>query len=152
MAIQITNTTLLSVFDLVKSAILNNTTLKQKFNTRNIFQYEPKHKSLTFKGFPYFLINIPDTDTTKEVFDNNFTMKELTANAVLRVDYMARDKVLDYANAFIKAIEAYESTFESSGYYEIKVDLVDVDPNIVIESKEVVEATFELTWRGSMTR
>ena len=65
---------------------------------------------------------------------------------------MARDKVLGYCNSFIKAIKDYESTFESSGYYDVMIDVIGIDSDTVIDSKEVVEATFELSWHGQVSR
>ena len=148
----IQNTTILSTFDLIRDAIIANSTLFPKFNITNIFQFEPKHKSSTFKGFPYFLVNIPELDTNKVVFDNNFTIKGFTVSIILRVDYLAKKKVLGYANAFIAAMEAYESTFQASGYYEVTVDHIDTNPNQQIEQKEVVEVEFSMTFKGQVQR
>lgn len=150
--VAITNTTQLSVFSLVRAAITANATLSYRFNNANIYQYEPKHKSGSFKGFPYIWIDIPATDTTKTVLDYSVSEKEFTADMYLRLDYRARDNTLDYANAIIKSIEAYESTFQSSGYYDVKIELVSVDSNQVIDQKELVEAIFEITWHGHVTR
>ena len=152
MAIQITNTTVLSTFSLIRAAILANATLSPKFTTNDIYQYEPKHKSRSFRGFPYFLVNIPETDTEKVVFDNNFTEPALSVNILMRVGYEARSNVLNYANAFLKAIEGYESSFQASGYYDVMVTLDDVDSNIVIDSKELVEAVFTIEFHGSVAR
>lgn len=150
--VQITNTTVLSVFSLIRDAIVANTDLAVRFNLNNIFQYEPKHKAANSTSFPYFWINLPDTEQEKTVFDNNFTLREFEISAVLRVDYLARERVLGYCNAFLKAIEDFESTFEASGYYDVMVDLEGVDPSTVIENKEVVEAIFSITFHGQVTR
>jgi len=150
--VQITNTTQLSVFSLVRAAIVADTTLKTKFSSKNIHQYEPKHKSGSFTGFPYIWINVPESDTTKLVFDNNFTLKDFTEDVYLRMEYMARDNYVSYCNAIIKAVEAYESTFQAAGYYDIKIDLISTDSNQVINSKEIIEGIFEIKWHGQVTR
>lgn len=148
----ITSTAQLSIFTLIRDAIIANSTLFEKFDTSNIFQFEPKHKSAGFRGFPYIWIEIPETETDKIVFDNNLTLKNFTLTVHLRMDYEARDNFLNYANAVIKAIEDYESTFQSSGYYDVMVEMTDVDSNQVIHSKELVEGLFEVRNHGKVFR
>ena len=150
--VNITNTTQLSIFSLVRAALLANSTLSVKFTNSHIHQFEPKHKSSAFTGFPYILVNIPELDQEKVVFDNNLTLKEVNVSLILRMDYFARDKYLSFANAIVKSIEDYESTFESSGYYDVMIELLGTDSNIVIESKELVEGTFELRYHGQVSR
>ena len=148
----ITNTTVLSTFSIVRDAILNNSTLSKKFNTSNIYQYEPKHKSRNFKGFPYFWVNIPSKDSEKAIFNNSFTEDLFEITVLLRVDYEAREVVLDYVNAFNKAIQDYESVFQASGYYDVMVDLIDVNSNQQIEQKELVEVEFVVGNHGQVLR
>lgn len=152
----ITNTNILSTFPLIRAAIVANSTLSTKFGVSNIYEFEPKHKSASFKGFPYFWVNLPNNEPNNEpdtvVFDNSFHLEDIEASVLLRIDYLARDKVRDYANAFLKAINDYESTFQSSGYYDVKVSLIDVNPNQRIEQKEIVEVEFLITFRGQVRR
>ena len=138
----ITPTTQLSVFTLVRAAILANSTLAARFPSNDIYQFEPKHKSSSFRGFPYVLINIPESESTKLVFDNSTVPKEFNANIFLRIEYGDRNNFRAYANAMIKAMEDYESTFQSSGYYDVMIDMIDVDSNQIIEQKEIVEGVF----------
>lgn len=148
----ITNTTQLSVFNSIRAAILANSTLNKKFTKSNIYQYEPKHKSPSFSGFPYIWIDIPSTANEKIVFNNNFNRKELTVDLYLRMDYLARDNYLSYANAILKAIEDYESTLQASGYYDVSIELIGTDSNQVIQQKEIVEGYFTITFQGYVNR
>ncbi len=148
----INNENVLSIFSLIRDAITANSTLSPKFNVNNIHQFEPKHKGIPSGGFPYFWANIPSTEELKVVFDNNLTLHELTVPVLLRMNWDARDNVLSYCNAFLKAIRDYESIFESSGYYDIMVDLIDVNPNQAISQNQVVESEFMITVHGQVFR
>jgi hypothetical protein len=151
--VMIQQESVLSIFTIIRDAIKANTTLSAKFNNTNIHQFEPKHKAgASFKGFPYFWINIPSTDTEKLVFDNSVVPHTFSVGVLLRMDWEARSKVLDYANAFMYAIGEYESTFDDSGYYDVMVHLIDVNPNQVINMKQIVETEFELTFKGKVRR
>lgn len=152
MSISITKTSQLSVFNIIRSALLSNSTLSQKFSKSNIYDYEPHVKGASFKGFPYIWVNIPTFDSDKVVFDHSVTNKIFVATLVLRVEFCARDKVLDYCNAIISSIEGYESNFQSSGYYDVECELVDVDPNSRIHQKDVVEAIFDIRFHGYVGR
>ena len=142
----------LSVFNLVRDAILASDVLSKKFETKMIVQFEPKHKSRGFSGFPYFWVNIPEATPEKLVFDNSLVNEELSCTVILRMDWEARDNYLSYANAFLKAIADYESTFESAGYYDVMPRLIDTNPNQTIEEKQVVEGEFSLDWHGHVRR
>lgn len=149
---QITATTQLSLFSLIRSAIKANSTLAVKFSDKNIFQFEPKQKALDAVGYPYIWINVPSTDSAKLVFNNSVVPKELDVDLYLRVEWMARDNFLNYANAIISALEAYESTFQSSGYYDVMCEMVDIDSNQVIDQKEIVEGVFRVRFHGQVAR
>ena len=144
----ITNTTQLSVFSLVRSALTANLVLSSKFTNANIYQYEPKQKQVGFNGFPYIWVNIPELEAENTTFNSSVRSKKFSATLVLRVEYQARDNFLNYANAIVDAIEDYESTFQSSGYYDVKCVHQDTDSNTVIDQKELVEGVFEISWRG----
>lgn len=148
----ITNTTQLSVFSLIRTSLLANSTLSAKFNNSNIYQYEPKHKSLGFGGFPYIWINIPELADEHIVINNNFTLKTVNTSLILRIEYQARDKFLSYANAIISAVEAYDNTFDNSGYFHVKCELLNVDSNSIIQEKEIVEGVFNITFDGRVSR
>lgn len=148
----ITNTTVLSLFDLLKAAVVADSTLSFKFSANNILQFEPNHKAVNFTGFPYIWFNIPNTDSSKVVFDNNFTVKDLSVSAFMRIDWLARSNVLSYANAMIRAIESYESTFQASGYHDVMIDVIDVNPHQIIDQKDIVEVEFLITFRGQVSR
>jgi len=148
----INNQTQLNTFELIRDALLANSTISAKFTTNDIYQYEPKHKSADFRRFPYIWVNLPSTETDPLVLDHSTTLKNLTGNIFLRVEYLARDKFRNFANAIIFAIEAYEDTFKASGYYTPLINLIDTDPNAVIDQKELVEGTFELSHQGAVAR
>jgi len=149
----INNESVLSIFPLIRSAIMANSTLSVNFNKDNILQFEPKHKGVDSDGFPYFWANIPSTEEDKVVFDNNFTETRLMVSVFLRMDWNEdRDNVRDYCNAFMRAIWDYENTFESSGYYDVMIELIDVNPNQLIQTKQVIESEFLITFRGQVNR
>ena len=150
--VAITQTTQLSIFSLIKSALLNNSTLSTKFNSTNIIQYEPKHKSSNFIGFPYIWVNVPTTDDTILVLGDDLRLKDLSIELYLRMEYLAKDNYLNYANSIIRAIESYKSNFKSSGYHRVGIELINTDPNQVIQQKEIIEGIFNLTADGSVVR
>lgn len=140
------------MFSLVCDAILANTVLSAKFDKSRIVQFEPKHKAAQALGFPYFWANIPSMDSTKLVLNNEFTMKEFSVPVLLRIDWVRRDRVLEYSNAFVKAIGDYDSVFGLSGYYEVLCDVININPGQVVDGKEIVEAEFELSFKGHVAR
>lgn len=148
---QITNTTQLSIFSLIRSAIKANSTLLTKFSDRNILQYEPKHKSSSFVGFPYIVVKIPVTETEFVTLDHSDTEKSLDVTLILRMDYLAKDNFLNYANALIKAIESYESTFDTNGYFNTEINVRSVD-EVANDQKDLIEGTFILSYLGSVGR
>lgn len=148
----INENTQLSTFSLIRDALLANSTISGKFKTQDIYEFEPKQKSKSFRGFPYIWVNLPFTTSEKLTVDHGRTMKVFSANVYLRVEYLARSNFTSYANAIIAAIEAYESTFQASGYMDVECELLDVDPNTVIDQKELVEGIFEVRWHGQVGR
>lgn len=142
----------LDVFSITRDIILADSVLSLKFKKDNVLQFEPKHKSSYFKGFPYFWINIPQSPQEKLVFDNSLTSREWNVPVIMRLDYSARDKTVSYANAFIKAIEDNEASFQSDGFMDVMVSLIDLNPSQVVDDFEVVEAEFELSLKGAVGR
>lgn len=150
--VNINSSTQLSVFDLIKAALIANSTLSSKFNSNNIFQYEPKHKGIGTVSFPYIWVSVPELSDEHVVFNNNVTLKDLSASLVLRMEYQAKDNLLSYANAIVEAVEAYESTFQASGYYDVKCEVQGVNSDTVIDQKELVEADFMISFKGQVSR
>jgi len=148
----INNESILSTFSLIRSAILANDTLSVKFNATNIHQFEPKHKAINFSGFPYFWAKFPSNDPEKIVFDNSVRLHDLEVTVFLRMDWEAKDNVLNYCNAFLKAIDDFESNFQSIGYYDVEIELIDVNDNQSINQKQVVESEFLITFHGQVQR
>lgn len=144
--------TILSTFSLFRSAIKANSILAKKFNDSNIFQFEPKHKGNKFKGFPYIWIHVPSSDSSKLVFDNSIVPHEFTIPMFLRMDWVAKDNVVNYSNAILKAIADYEATFQSSGYMDVMIDLIDTNPNQTINQRQVVEVEFSISVHGNVRR
>ena len=148
----INQSSILSTFSLIRSAILANSILAVKFNSQNIHQLEPKFKAINSEGFPHFWIHIPSIDSEKLVWDNSIVPHSFEIPIFLRMDWEAKDNVLNYCNAFLKAIADYESNFQSSGYYDVMVELIDVNPNQTISQKQVVESEFLITFHGQVQR
>lgn len=147
----ITNTTQLSTFSIIKGILKNNSTLSAKFKDSDYYEFEPNMKSMSSNDLPYIVIELPTTDTGIMTVDNSISFKELSIPLMLVVDYDARSKFTEYANAIIKQIESSESTFEASGYYGIRIDLVDTSIEIV-DQKQIIVGEFEITSIGSVRR
>lgn len=148
----INQNTQLSTFSLIKAGLLANEIISAKFKSQDIYEFEPKQKSKEFRGFPYIWVNLPSAESDKITIDHGITGKTFSADLFLRVEWLARDKFTGYANAIIAAIEAYESTFQQNGYMDTEIELLDTDPNTVIDQKELVEGTFEIKWHGQVGR
>lgn len=150
---QLTKSAQLSpLFALIRSALVANSVLSPKFNLSrgNIVQFEPKHKASNFIGFPYIWINFPDSTSSKVTLNNSVTQKDFEVPMFLRMEWDARDNVSAYIDAIIHSIEGYEDTFQVNGYYEVDIDLVNVDSDNVIEQKQIVQAEFTLSFRAQV--
>lgn len=147
----ITNTTQLSTFSIIKGILKNNSTLAAKFKDSDYYEFEPNLKSMRSSDLPYIVIELPTTDTGMMTLNNSKTFKDLSISIMLVIDYDARSKFLGYANAIIRQIESAETTFEASGYYGIKIDLIDTSIE-VIDQKQVIVGEFEITSVGSVRR
>lgn len=148
---QITNTIQLSLFTLLKTVIKANSTLSVKFNDKNIVQYEVKHKSANFFGFPYIFIRVPTTETEFITLNHQDTEKSFDAEIVINMDYMAKDNFLNYANALIYAIESNEASFESNGYFNAEINVRSVQ-EMVEDNKDLIVGTFVFSASGSVGR
>jgi len=56
MAEVITATTQLSLFSTLRDIIRTHATLSARFRTTDFYEFDPNHKSASFRGFPYFII------------------------------------------------------------------------------------------------
>lgn len=147
----ITNTTQVSLFSLVKTQLKANSTLAAKFKDSSYYRFEPSLKSFSFSQLPIIIIKTPTTESEFLVLDHSNNMKDFSVDIIMILDFTARDKLDTYSNAIIAQLESAESTFESSGYFNLEVDLVDASEDIIQERK-VVAASFELTLSGSVSR
>lgn len=148
---QITVTTQLDIFDIVRDILRNNSDIASRFSESQFYEFEPNPKSSDFKGYPIIIIEFPQTKTDLLTINHKTTFKEFTANLLLRMDYEARSKFGDYANLIISQIESSESSFETYGYFSPKIELTDTSMN-VIDQKKVVEGTFSLQLTGVVNR
>ena len=148
---QITTTTQLSLFTILRDIILTNATLTTKFNKSDFYQFEPKHKSGSTR-FPYFIISAPTTDTEFLTMEHSDTDKTFDVEIVLKMDYVAREKFLTYANALIAVLEGATTTLEASGYFNHVINL-GTSPTTTIENqKELVIGSFIFTCSGFVNR
>jgi len=148
----ISTTAQLSAFTMVRNALQTNSVLNTKFDTADYYEFEPNHKSSDFRGFPYIIIRTPDTETDLLVLKHTTTLKNFNIPIILRLEYTARSKFKDYANAIIAELESSESYFELFGYYDTKIELVSTDDQQVIQEKQIVEGEFLLTFQGNVER
>jgi len=141
-----------SVFPLVRAALVANSTLSTKFPVEKILEYEPKHKSTNFVGFPYIWVVFPRSDESKLTTNGSLYESEVSCALLLRIEWDARSKGREYCNAIMEAITDYEDTFQSSGYYDVHVDLINSDSNFIINQKQILQFEFELTWKAMVRR
>lgn len=149
--VQITTTTQLSTFSLLRTVLLADSTIGARFKTADFYEIEPLHKSSGFKGFPYIWIRTPSTSTEFITMTHADTDKTFESEIIVRMDYMARANFITYANAIVSAIEAATSTFEASGYFNHHIEFNGVDV-VTIDSKDCVEGRFMFTCSGFVDR
>ena len=147
---QITNTSQLSTFSLIRTIILTNSTLSTKFNVNNILEFDPKLKSLNSPGFPHIIVNVPDVDDTEGYLGDYLRRKEFDVEIILRMGYEAKDNYTSYASNLITVLDASNSTLNASGYHLIKVNSDGKPELITINSKECLEGTFSLMLEGEV--
>jgi hypothetical protein len=147
--VQITNTTQLSTFSIIRSILLSNSVLSKKFSTNDFYEFEPKHKSNSFKSFPYIIINVPSADNLNEYLGDIINHKEFEVEIILRMDYLARDNFSSYASNILYEIEKSNSIFSANGYHLIKIS--SSSPELLsVQSKEIVEGNFSLLIEGEV--
>jgi len=147
----ITNTTQVSLFSLVKAVLKTNSTLNQKFRDKDYYQFQPSFKTFSFSSLPIIIIRTPTTITNNLVLSHTQTEKEFDAEITIIMDFNARGKFDTYVNAIIAELESSEATFESSGYYNLKVEMNDSGES-VIQSKSVVTGILGLSFTGGVSR
>lgn len=150
--VHVTNTTQLSTFDLIKSALLANATISSKFSPGSFYEFEPNWKGDSFKGYPCIEINVPETtDQDPATLNRKVMLKSFDVTLYLYVAYEARTKFIEYANAITYAIEAYQDTFARSGYADVVIECLGSDKEN-IEEKNVIKGEFTITFSGIVTR
>jgi hypothetical protein len=147
--VQVTNTTQLSTFSLIRGILLSNSTLSSKFKKSDFYEFDIKPKSSQFGGFPCIIIQVPDVDDMQEYLGNIVNKKEFEIEIVLLMDYLARSNYASYASALITALDSSESTLAASGYHFVRISGGKGSP-IVMDSKELIEGRFILTLEGEV--
>ncbi len=147
----VVNTTQLSLFSLIKTELKTNTTLNQKFTDSSYYRFLPSFKSLSFTNLPIIVIQTPTTDGEFLVLNHETNLKDFTVDLLILIDFGARDQFDTYANAIIAQIESAEATFETSGYYNTAVDLIDIGED-EIQERRIVAGSFEIRFSGTVQR
>jgi len=152
MVIELTTTTQLSTFDIIKTALRTNSTLNATFSSDDYYEIEPSLKSGT--AVPYIHISIPSVTSEQLTFKKK--LKPFEAQIVVVEDYSITQNTVDttirdHNNAIIDAIETNESSFTDAGYFRPQIELEGVEPELM-DSKKVISSTFNLTFSGVVTR
>ena len=147
----ITKTTQLSLYDLIKAQLVANSVLSGKFNDASYYRFEPSLKAFSFSQLPIIVIRTPTTSSEFLVLNHSNNLKSFSASILLLVYFSAREKFDSYANAIIAQMEGAESSFESSGYFNLECDLLDVGEDL-IQDRKVVSGTFEVRCTGGVSR
>ena len=146
----VTITTQLSTFTIIRDILRGNSSIGAKFAKTDFYEFEEKLKAIKTR-IPLFVIMIPSTETDLLVFDSSSTIKEFSVGILLKMDYSARDNFITYANAVIYEIEKSSTTFEASGYYFPKIELIKADAEVEDE-KQLIVGEFELKLTGNVVR
>lgn len=153
--VEITNTTQLDFFSILKSVLKTNTVINDIFGSK-IRQFEPDPKESKFKNYPYIWAKIPTTPETELItLDHGTTNKLFNVEMFVRTSYineLHKQKFRRWLNSIISVVEGSETTFDNSGYYNIRINLVDIDDQQIISQKQLLEAKFELTFSGFVAR
>lgn len=151
MAINITNTTQLLTFSLIRGILRSNSIISSKFSVNDFYEFDPLVKDITFSGYPFIVINIPTTDTNSLTMPKTQTIKEFEVIITLIMDWVARDNFVTYSNAIISQIESAMGDFEASGYY---LDRIDTETPMVtdLSQKKIIEGTFRVYLKGGVAR
>lgn len=146
--VDVTNTTQLSTFSIIRDILLTNSTISSKFRKSDFHEFEPSLKEHGV-NLPYIVINLPSADV--DILTSKDNYKSFTVNIVLCVGWEARDKFTDYANALVYQLDNSKSTFKASGYYDPTITLIDsgVEER---QSKKVVAGSFRLQMNGVVRR
>lgn len=147
--VQITNTTQLSTFTIIRGILISNSVLSGKFRLQDFYEFEPRHKSNDFKGFPYIVVMVPEAEESEAVLGDILKNKEFTVNIIMRVDYHARSNFTSYASNIVKELDAANSTFMANGYHLESVSF-DGSESLVADQKQLIEGTFTLRLQGEV--
>jgi hypothetical protein len=147
---RITNTGQLATFSIIKTIIKTNSVLGAKFKDRDFYEFEPKHKSASFNGFPYIIINVPDTDIADDLLGDSIRDREFTIDIVLRMEYLARTNYSSYASNLLTILDSANKLFEAYGYSLVSVNTSGTPEVVVMDQKELIEGTFTLVLRGEV--
>jgi len=146
----ITATGMLSTFSSIRTIIRTDSTLGAKFSLRDFYEFEPKHKSPSFNGMPYIIINVPSADDADGYLGDYFRHKEFMIEIILRMEYMAKDNYSGYASRLLNILDSSNALFEAYGYHLVSVSADGSPTTLSIEQKEIIEGRFTLTLQGEV--
>jgi len=147
---QITNTSQLSTFSILKAIILSNSTLSTKFSGSNILEFDPKLKSSSFPGFPYIVVNVPGVDNTEEYLGNTLRHKEFEVEITMVMEYLAKGNYSSYVSNLVSVLDASDATLKANGYNLVKITADGKPDQQTLQSKEVIIGSFTLTLQGEV--
>lgn len=147
---RITNTGQLATFSIIKTILKTNSVIATKFKDSDFYEFDPKHKSASFHGFPYIVINVPDINNYDELLGDTMRSREFDVEIILRMDYLARDNYTTYASNILSVLDSANQSFEAYGYSLQKVETQGRPEAQVMSQKEVIEGIFLLTLQGEV--
>lgn len=146
---QITNTSMLTTFSMIRTVILTNSTISGKINASDFYEFEPNEKSTQFKGFPYMIVMVPQMENTEQYLGEVTKDKMFTVEIILRMEWEARDNFASYASNIISVLESSNSTYQASGYNLVGVDF-EGPLKDVVHQRQIVEGSFMLALSGEV--
>jgi len=145
----ITASTQLSTFSMIRNILLSNSVLGAKFRTKDFYEFEPRHKSTSFNGFPYIIIMVPTAEDEQAYLGDTISDKEFEVEIILRMDFLAKDNFTSYASSILNELDNSQSDFQASGYYMHSIEF-EGSQSIVEDQKHLVEGTFSLILKGEV--
>lgn len=146
--VDVTSTTQLSTFSILRGILLSNSTISSKFRISDFYEFEPSLKDAKV-SLPYMVISLPTGDS--ETLTTADSYKEFSIDISLICDWEARDNFTNYANAVVSSLDSARSTLKASGYYDSEVSLIDSGTE-ERQSKKLVTASFRLSMYGVVRR
>lgn len=150
--VQVTKTTQLSTFTIIKNIIKSNSTLSKKFTDNNIYQFDPFNLQSKDLILPFIYVAIPGMNNNDKTLGNNNTYdKGFQLPIKIAIEYVAKDNFINYLNALVYEFEksSNKTILSASGYDDVEIDVDEPLPEI-FHNNQVISCTIILKFSGEV--